>query len=47
MPKAGKSRSLHSSEEGLHESDEKKRRYGDTTHDYGNLFEYKKRDSYI
>ena len=41
-PKAGKSRSLHSSEDGLRES-HKKRHYKDTTHNYGNFFECKKK----
>lgn len=40
-PKAGKSRSLHSSDEGLCESD-KERHYKDTTHNYYHLIEYKK-----
>lgn len=39
-PKAGKSRSLHSSDEGLRESD-KERHYKDTTHYYYHLIEYK------
>ena len=40
--KAGKSRSLHSPEGGLRES-HRKRHYKDTTHNYGNFFECKKR----
>lgn len=40
--KAGKSRSLHSPQEGLRES-QRKRQYNDTTHNYGNFLKFGKR----